>query len=81
MYHKYRRFFLAWGSPNTVLKHCQCSKTEPLFPPIPLRDEKVKVLKAVPELSLSDVVLGQVGFFLSYRLWLPIGQHCNVNML
>ena len=26
--------------------------------------EKVKVLKAVPELSLSDVVLGQVGFFL-----------------
>ena len=31
-----------------------------LFPTIPLRDEKVKVLKAVPELSLSDVVLGQV---------------------
>ena len=48
--------------PDESLKHFQCSKTEPLFPPIPLRDEKVKVLKAVPELSLSDVVLGQVHF-------------------
>ena len=31
---------------------------------INFRDEKVKVLKAVPELSLSDVVLGQVGEYL-----------------
>ena len=40
--------------------HFQGSEMGTLFPPIPLRDEKVKVLKAVPELSLSDVVLGQV---------------------
>ena len=54
--------------PDESLKHFQCSKTEPLFPPIPLRDEKVKVLKAVPELSLSDVVLGQVRFKLYFFL-------------
>ena len=46
--------------PDILSKHVQSSKMEFLFPSIPLRDEKVKVLKAVPELSLADVVLGQV---------------------